>query len=86
MSNDNTRALRREPPIENWIYDNIGCSQDSHLADCMHYGWSGTYLSGHTPWCDLNGKNRGPCICNPAVRARRSRVFLYDEANSPLEA
>lgn len=52
----------------------IGCSQEDHLPDCGHYGYTGGYLSNHLPDCPSG--NTGPCVCNPRARKRIERAKL----------
>jgi hypothetical protein len=51
------------------IYRDVGCSQEDHLANCSHFGYTGEYLSEHAPYC--NGGRTQPCTCNPEQRAKR---------------
>jgi hypothetical protein len=48
------------------VYHTLGCSQEDHLANCGHFGYSGEYLSSHSKGCPAG--DTGPCICNPTAR------------------
>lgn len=52
------------------VYRDSGCSQEDHLPDCSHFGFTGGYLSEHAAWCE--GGYTKPCICNPEARAKRA--------------
>lgn len=52
------------------IYRDVGCSQEDHLPNCGHFGYTGTYLSEHLKTCpQRKGKNQ-PCNCNPKAREK----------------
>lgn len=50
------------------LYKDIGCSQEDHLPNCGHFGFTGTYLSEHL--ADCPSKNYEPCNCNPKARSK----------------
>ncbi len=50
------------------IYRDVGCSQEDHLKNCGHFGYSGLYLSDHLKTCPQYAANLEPCNCNPEAR------------------
>jgi hypothetical protein len=58
------------------LYKDIGCSQEDHLRDCSHFGYSGLYLSDHADYCIAysDGGRKNPCICNPSARIRKGKT------------
>lgn len=66
------------------IYRDVGCSQEQHLPNCSHFGYTGKYLSEHLPTCP--GGRNAPCNCNPKARKeaaeRERKESKPDEANN----
>lgn len=50
------------------VYRDLGCSQESHIPNCGHFGYAGTYLSEHLKTCPQFKGNTKPCNCNPMAR------------------
>lgn len=50
------------------LIPSYGCSQEDHVPNCGHFGYSGTYLGNHAPDCDHEQDCRYECTCNPAQR------------------
>lgn len=52
------------------LYRDIGCSQEDHLPNCGHFGYTGGYLSSHLNTFPQGQKKFEPCNCNPKARAK----------------
>jgi hypothetical protein len=46
----------------------VGCSQEDHLPNCSHFGYSGGYLTSHLETCPCHKSYREECNCNPMAR------------------
>lgn len=58
------------------LYRDVGCSQEDHLPNCGHFGYSGMYLGSHLSTCPQDKGNTKPCNCNPIVRGvKGARLF-----------
>jgi hypothetical protein len=51
----------------------VGCSQEDHIPNCGHFGYSGVYLSDHLETCPCYKSNKAECNCNPTARKSISR-------------
>ncbi len=73
-------------------YRDIGCSQEDHLPNCTHLGYSGGYLSEHLPTCPCFKSNKAECNCNPKARqatfnfkaGQAARDAGLDRASNPF--
>ena len=68
----------------NNVYRDLGCSQEDHLPNCSHFGFTGGYLSDHADWCE--GGYTKPCICNPEARAKRAATAATEAAKEGTPA
>lgn len=53
-----------------------GCSQEDHIPNCGHFGFSGTYLSDHAPECPAATWD-ALCECNPKARKASGKKFTH---------
>ena len=69
-------------------YRDLGCSQEDHIQNCSHFGYSGAYLSEHTPECEkeTGGGRKAPCICNPEARkkSKPQEYYILTKAHEAL--
>lgn len=67
------------------MYKRIGCGQEDHISNCIHFGYFGTYLSEHSEECkaETNEGRNNACICNPNARkklpARTHHLRIFGE-------
>ena len=55
----------------------IGCSQEDHIPNCAHFGYSGGYLSDHLKTCPCFRSNKAECNCNPTARKNKMANGLF---------
>jgi hypothetical protein len=58
------------------IYRDLGCSQEDHLPNCGHFGYTGEYLSRHAEGCPTLKDQ--PCNCNPNARMMVEKTKLNE--------
>lgn len=58
--------------MEPKLLPKYGCSQEDHVPNCGHFGFSGEYLGRHLLDCFNEQDARYECSCNPKARSKRN--------------